>query len=199
MTPGGHNLPSVPRRLLRRRPSTDRGAAAVEFALLLPIFVVLAVGLMSAGILFWHNLAMTQASRDAARLGTTLPISTASPAPTGEVDISTWLQRVHDVAKSQVWGSTSTDITTDANGVGYICVAYVRATGITTGLATTSMYSGVPRGYNTSNSSECFSDGRSDNRVQVLVRRDGELNGIFIYKKWELVSKGDIPYERKAP
>ena len=26
-----------------------------------------------------------------------------------------------------------------------------------------------------------------------------ELNGVFIYKKWELVAKGDIPYERQAP
>ncbi len=64
---------------------------------------------------------------------------------------------------------------------------------------TTSMYSGVPRGYNTSPTSKCFEDGRDDNRVQVLVRRDGELNGVFIHKKWELVSKGDIPYERQAP
>ena len=66
-------------------------------------------------------------------------------------------------------------------------------------MATTSMYSGVPRGYPTSPTQPCFTDGRDDNRVQVLVRRDGELNGVFIYKKWELVSKGDIPYERTAP
>lgn len=182
-----------------RSPRADDGAAAVEFALLLPIFVILAFGMMSAGILFWHNLTITQASRDAARLGTTIPITTATPVPTGEMNITTWLQQVHDLAKTQAWGSTSTDITTDANGEGYICVAYVRASGITAGLGTASMYSGVPRGYNTSSTSECFADGRTDNRVQVLVRRDGELNGVFVYKKWELVSKGDIPYERQAP
>ena len=45
----------------------------------------------------------------------------------------------------------------------------------------------------------CFDDGRTDNRVQVLVRKDGSLNGIFVNKKWELVSKGDVPYERTAP
>jgi len=188
-------------KALRRRhdpAAPDDGAAAVEFALLLPIFVILAIGMMSAGILFFNNLTITQASRDAARLGTTLPITTAVPVPAGEVDITTWLQRVHDVAKMQAWGSTSADITTDANGQGYICVAYVRASS-GTGLATTSTYSGVARGYNTNSAQACFADGRDDNRVQVLVRRDGELNGVFIYKKWELVSKGDIPYERQAP
>jgi Flp pilus assembly protein TadG len=188
-------------KALRRRrdpAAPDDGAAAVEFALLLPIFVILAVGMMSAGILFFNNLTVTQASRDAARLGTTLPITTATPVPSGEVDITTWLQRVHDVAKTQVWGSPSTDITTESNGVGYICVADVRQlTG--TGMNTTSMYSGVARGYNTNSTQKCFEDSRDDNRVQVLVRRDGELNGVFFYKKWELVSKGDIPYERQAP
>ena len=130
--------------------------------------------------------------------GRRLPITTASPVPTGEVNITTWLQTIHDLAKSQAWGSTSTDITTEANGVGYICVAYVRALA-GTGMNTTSMYSGVARGYNTTSTAPCFTDGRDDNRVQVLVRRDGELNGVFVYKKWELVSKGDIPYERQAP
>ena len=185
-------------RALPRPRRTEDGAAAVEFALLLPIFVILAFGMMSAGILFWHNLTITQASRDAARLGTTLPITTATPVPTGEYAITTWLQQVHDIAKTQGWGSSTVDITTEANGQGYICVAYVRAsTG--TGMNTTSMYSGVPRGYNTTSTAPCFTDGRDDNRVQVLVRRDGELNGVFVYKKWELVSKGDIPYERQAP
>ena len=189
-------------KALRRRhdpAAPDDGAAAVEFALLLPIFVILAVGMMSAGILFFNNLTITQASRDAARLGTTLPITTVSPAPTtGEIPIGTWLQQVHDLAKTQAWGSTTADITTEANGVGYICVAYVRKLS-GTGMDTTSMYSGVPRGYNTSSTDKCFEDSRDDNRVQVLVRRDGELNGVFIYKKWELVAKGDIPYERQAP
>jgi hypothetical protein len=31
------------------------------------------------------------------------------------------------------------------------------------------------------------------------VRRDGELNAVFFLKRWELVSRGDIPYERTTP
>jgi Flp pilus assembly protein TadG len=188
---------------------SDHGAAAVEFALLLPIFVVLAVGTLSAGIIFFDNITITQASRDAARYGSTLPLATTTvlPTPTGTdsatppgVFVDDWLNQVHDLAKTQAWGSASTDITTDANGQGYICVAYVRASPTpSVGMGTRSKYSGVPRSYPTSSTAPCFDDGRTDNRVQVLVRKDGSLNGGFINKKWELVSKGDIPYERTAP
>lgn len=188
----------------RRHRGRDHGAAAVEFALLLPIFVILAVGMMSAGILFFNNLTITQASRDAARYGSTLPITTVTAIPTGTappgVYVDDWLNQVHDLAKTQAWGSTTADITTDANGQGYICVAYVRASPApSVGLTTRSKYSGVPRSYPTASTDPCFVDGRTDNRVQVLVRRDGELNGVFIRRTWELVSKGDIPYERTAP
>ena len=195
--------------LERPRRDQEEGAAAVEFALLLPIFVILAVGMMSAGILFFDNLTITQASRDAARYGSTLPIATttAIPTPTGTesaapsgVFVDDWLNQVHDLAKTQSWGSAATDITTDANGQGYICVAYVRATPVpSVGMGTRSKWSGVPRSYPTASNAPCFDDGRNDNRVQVLVRKDGSLNGIFFNKKWELVSKGDIPYERTPP
>jgi len=56
------------------RPSThshrdDRGAAAVEFALVLPILLVLVLGIVQFGITFSQWLEMEHAAREGARWG----------------------------------------------------------------------------------------------------------------------------------
>lgn len=51
----------------RRR--SDSGSAAVELALVLPIFVTLVFGIISFGIVFAQNLALGNAAREAARSG----------------------------------------------------------------------------------------------------------------------------------
>jgi Flp pilus assembly pilin Flp len=50
------------------RSSGDDGAAAVEFALLLPLLVALLFGLVQFGIAFNHRIQATNAAREAARL-----------------------------------------------------------------------------------------------------------------------------------
>ena len=51
----------------RRRSSA--GAAAVEFALVAPLFIILVFGVISFGIAFAQNLALGNAAREAARSG----------------------------------------------------------------------------------------------------------------------------------
>jgi Flp pilus assembly protein TadG len=51
----------------RRRLRTDRGAAAVEFALVAPLFIMLVFGVISFGIVFAQNLALGNGAREAAR------------------------------------------------------------------------------------------------------------------------------------
>ena len=48
--------------------NNNKGAAAVEFALLLPILVVLVFGIMYFGPLYTDYIAISQAARDGARL-----------------------------------------------------------------------------------------------------------------------------------
>jgi Flp pilus assembly protein TadG len=55
------------RRRHRIRLRSDRGQAAVEFALIAPILMVLLLGIVQAGIAFHNYLAVTDAARAAAR------------------------------------------------------------------------------------------------------------------------------------
>ena len=55
------------RRPFRER-SAGRGQSLVEFALVLPIFLLLLFGLIDAGRLVYHNTVLSQAAREAARV-----------------------------------------------------------------------------------------------------------------------------------
>lgn len=56
------------RRGLARRAPTDRGAAAVEFALLLPLLLLLVFGIIDFGRALNTQITLTQAAREGARL-----------------------------------------------------------------------------------------------------------------------------------
>jgi Flp pilus assembly protein TadG len=71
---------------MKRRADTrsrQRGAAAVEFALVLPIFLTLVLGAIDWGWFFFIDQVVTNCAREGARAGTLLappPISTAAEA-----------------------------------------------------------------------------------------------------------------------
>ena len=51
------------------RPQKQRGAAVVEFALILPILLILLVGTIDASLAFYDKAVITNASREGARAG----------------------------------------------------------------------------------------------------------------------------------
>jgi Flp pilus assembly protein TadG len=53
----------------RRPQRPDDGAAAVEFALVAPLFIILVFGLISFGMVFAQSLALDNGAREAARSG----------------------------------------------------------------------------------------------------------------------------------
>lgn len=55
---------------------TNRGQAFVEFALLLPVFVLLVAALLQAGIYFYRQVTLNDALRAAARAAITCRVST---------------------------------------------------------------------------------------------------------------------------
>ena len=57
------------RRAATARSVDDRGAAAVEMALVLPILLVLVFGIIDFGFLFNAQVSLTQATREGVRLG----------------------------------------------------------------------------------------------------------------------------------
>lgn len=56
------------RREGRDRPARDCGAAAVEFALVLPILLVLVFGVIDFGRLYFTQITLTDAAREGARV-----------------------------------------------------------------------------------------------------------------------------------
>jgi Flp pilus assembly protein TadG len=133
----------------------DRGASLVEMALVLPLLLMLLLGIVSAGVAYNHQLALTHAAREAARYGATLPIA-------GSPDV--WLDAVHDRAVEAATGSL-----TSAPGL-YICVAFVGTP------------DGTSRSINNgaTESSSCFTESppRTEGRVQVRVGRDVDFNAL---------------------
>jgi hypothetical protein len=53
--------------VVRRRASDDRGASAVEFALVVPVLIVLVLGIVDYGLFFSDRLAVKQGIREGAR------------------------------------------------------------------------------------------------------------------------------------
>lgn len=80
----------VPGRGLFLRRRGERGATAMEFALILPIFIALVFGIIEFGHAWYIYHAITNASREGARLGVRYRINAAGErvAPKGFTDPS---------------------------------------------------------------------------------------------------------------
>lgn len=76
---------------MNRRPfhKDERGAAATEFALILPMMLILAFSVYEAGRVFWSYNIVQAATRDAARYGARLDITCAGSTGTFNDSAST--------------------------------------------------------------------------------------------------------------
>jgi hypothetical protein len=194
----------------RRSPSRDSGAAAVEFALLLPIFVMLTFGGISVGLALWHNIALTQAARDAARYGSTLQVNTSlggtCPSATSDVGVDCLLLQVRNQAIQEAgwsWDPTqpaNTSASLPDNG--YVCVAFVQGSA-STGAVTTTRVTVGNRQAGDPSSGACVNETASEvtkvDRIQVVVNRETTFNAILFSKNWLLTSRAIVPYERTNP
>jgi Flp pilus assembly protein TadG len=119
----------------RFRPARrDEGAAAVEFALLFPIFMILAMGIITAGTAFSRQINVTQAVREASRYGATYPIEGGQPSG-GSLDArtATWLSAVDNALCRSAGNGSACPPSGGSNagsdnpigGYNYRCVAIV--------------------------------------------------------------------------
>jgi hypothetical protein len=97
----------------RRRVRDDGGAVAVEFALVLPMLLLVLFGMVTTGFAYSDHLAITNAVREGARLGSAIDF-TAAGAGTWATSVQT---RVHDV-----YFNAGSDISTSQ-----ICVKLVNS------------------------------------------------------------------------
>ena len=71
-------------RVLRRFVREQRGAAAIEFAILLPVLCAILLGMIDYGYFFYLNSAIVNAAREGARAG--VVITTDSDAARAEAE-----------------------------------------------------------------------------------------------------------------
>jgi len=85
------------------RRSDEQGTALVEFALILPLVLMLAFGVVTAGLTYNHKIDLTHAAREGARYGATLAQlqCSGSPNPCGT---QTWAQVVQSVVVQRAAG-----------------------------------------------------------------------------------------------
>lgn len=139
--------------------------------------MMLLLGMLTGGLAYSRKLAVSQATREGARYGATLPLS-------AEATVDLWLQRVSDIAVA----SSDGDLSTSASGM-QVCVAYVPG-------------SGTPRriqrvGVATSFSDDvCFVDGRTgEARVQVVGSRTSTLEALVWSRELDLRSRAVARFE----
>jgi Flp pilus assembly protein TadG len=166
-----------------RRPATgERGAVIAEFALILPIFMMLMLGIFTGGLAYNRKLAMTNGSREAARFGATVPV-----VATG---MTAWLDSVAAVAVSSAEGEMDSGVSGRS-----ICVAYVYPAGVTATDKTASRRqtaSGTTYG-----TTPCYSDGQPNSvrRVQVVLERTSELQALLVTRNLTLRSRSVVRFE----
>jgi Flp pilus assembly protein TadG len=168
---------------------SDVGASAVEFALLFPIFMVLAMGTIAAGTAFSKQITVTQAAREASRYGATYDMTSPS------VGINTWLADVASATMTAA-GNQSDPL----GGYDYYCVAYVVTTPAGTVDASKSKHlqmGGSPTaGACPSATAPTIT---STDFVQVALTRNTQFFVLFANPNLRLDSVSLTPYEGKAP
>ena len=172
------------------RAEGDRGAALVEFALLLPLLVAILLGIFTGGQLYNQKLAITNGVREGSRYGATLAVA-ASSCTSGSGTIACWLANVADVAQS---GSENELAATATNM--QLCVAYVYPSGTTASDRTTKLVR-TSGGDSITTGSTCFSDGRAntERRVQVEGSHEGSLEYLVATAKPTLTSRSVTRFE----
>ncbi len=158
----------------------QRGASLVEFALVLPVFFMLVLGMFTGGLAYNRKLALTQATREAARYGATLPVAT----------LNSWLDAVATVAVKSAEGELESGVPNRS-----VCVAYVFQTG--TPQSQTKRRVETTGGPSYEFDRECFTDGRplNETRVQVATARTSNLEALLFSQDLVLRSEAVSRFE----
>jgi len=148
----------------------DDGASLVEMAFALPLLIMLVVGMVSAGIAYNNQLALTHAAREGGRYAATLPV-------TNFASMQAWLAEVADQTVAD--GTGALDSGVDGR---FVCVAYVHPDGVVASDQTARLI--VDNSGSTFLvGAECIAggDGRptDERRVQVVAGRDSDFNVVF--------------------
>lgn len=163
----------------------DRGVAVVEFALVLPVLMMLLLGTVSAAAAWNQSQGLGQGARVAARYASTLPL------PAAAADMNSWLDGIADRAVAAGEGTMTAGVAGRA-----VCVAYVDPAGSAPDKTVNRRIDAA--GTRASGVVPCFVDGQGDSerRVQVVLERDGFLD-IGFYRQ-TLQMRRNVVYRYEA-
>jgi len=97
---------------LRRHRERSEGQAMVEFALILPIALLILLGIIQFGFLFAGHIGVTNAVRETARYGSTSAVNDATTATANAGQICTYLK---NTAMTRVPGYSSSNVVTSGS------------------------------------------------------------------------------------
>ena len=164
-----------------RAGENERGAALVEFALLLPVLAMIVFGALTAGMAYNHKMDLTHAAREGARYGATVP--QAQCTPTSNCGGLNWAQLVQSVVAERSFGALTTS---------QVCVALV------SGSASPEPAPVGPTYTTEADGTACYDDGSGDTgkRVQVYVRKtDDKIDAVLFKANITLTSKATAKFE----
>jgi Flp pilus assembly protein TadG len=189
------------RRTAREPVRGESGAALIEFALLLPVFMMLVIGMFTGGLAYNSKLSLTAATRESSRLGATLPIS--PDCGSAGTKVNDWLTCLATVTVNSSDGELASGVSSR-----YVCVSYVNPSGTlntddATQITTTREVTGAAAPV--FSSTDCFAkngvaggDGfpSSQARVQIYVSRTRNLEAIFFTQSLTLKARSVTLYEK---
>lgn len=154
----------------------ERGAAFLEFAVVLPVLLMLLLGIVSSGSAIDTNNKMNSAAREASRVAATLPAD----------NLVLWLDQVAEMAITSASGEMD-----DGIPGRYVCVAYVYPEGPLPGGSSVGTDHTVRLVVNESGTKKittgaaCYSDGlpTDERRVQVMIERVADLQFVLFDRK----------------
>lgn len=156
----------------------ESGAALVEFALILPVFMILLLGMFTGALAYSRRVSVAGGAREGARFGATLP----SPG-TGA-----WLNQVAAVTM----GGADSELDTNKPGR-FVCVAYVDPAGVASRVVFDPGNS-----VGTLSAQRCLTpaeDTRTEPRVQVVARRVSTLEALVFSTDLTLSSRAVARFE----
>ena len=188
----------------RRATASERGASAVEFAILAPLFFMIVFGMFSGGIAYNEQSNLTHSSREGARYGAVLALSTfnATAGCSGNGG-GCWANSVRDTTINRAFGDLNATVTNRS-----VCVALVEGSESSTDINGNAAHGHVVNvsgqgnyfsytGPGSPSVLPCFDDTGADSgqRVQVRVTRPGSLNAVLFNVNFTLTSNAAAKFE----
>lgn len=163
----------------------DRGVAVVEFALVLPVLMMLLLGMISGGTAWNQSQSLGSGVRVAGRYAATLPI------PATSLEMDAWLDSIAARAVSASEGEFGVDVAGR-----FTCVAFVDPAGPLPDETGSRQTTGTAAPV--SGTTPCFEDGQGETsrRVQVVLQRTGVLDIGFYRQPLEL--RREVVYRYEA-